>query len=81
MTPALPDEFQPGTLVDRIILGAIQADPVRLHGAIVAALEIHGTYTARHTIFAAALDEAAEYSPAARDCVAAAIHRHMATAA
>jgi hypothetical protein len=77
----LPDEFQPSALVERIILGAIQADQVRLHGAIVAALEIHGTYTARNTIFAAALDEAAVHGPAARDLVAAAIRLHMATAA
>jgi hypothetical protein len=38
-------------------------------------------YTARRTIFAAALDEAAAGSPAVRDAVAAAIRRHMATAA
>jgi hypothetical protein len=81
MAPILPHEFQPAELSARIVLGAVAADPVRLHGAITAALEIHGTYTARHTIFAAALDEAADHSPAARDVVAAAIRRHMAAAA
>jgi hypothetical protein len=81
MTPALPDEFQPYALVDRIILGAIQADQVRLHGAIVAAIEIHGAYTARRTIFAMALEEAAGYGPSTRDLVAAAIRLHTATAA
>jgi hypothetical protein len=64
-----------------MVLGAVGADQVRLHGAITAALEIHGTYTARHTIFAAALDEAATHGPAVRDSVAAAIRLHMATAA
>jgi hypothetical protein len=53
MTSALPGEFQPFALVERIVLGATQADQVRLHGAIVAALEIHGGYTARNIIFAA----------------------------
>ena len=77
----LPPEFQPAELSARIVLGAVCADPVRLHGAITAALEIHGTYTARHTIFPAALAEAADHSTAARDIVAAAIRRHLAAAA
>jgi hypothetical protein len=81
ITPPLPDEFQPSALVERIILGAIQADQVRLHGAIVAALELYGVDDARRDVFAAALDEAAACSPAVRDAVAAAIRLHMATAA
>lgn len=81
MAAPLPSEFQPAELSARIVLGAVGADQVRLHGAITAALEIHGTYTARHTIFAAALGEAATHGPAARDSVAAAIRLHMATAA
>ena len=81
MAAPLPSELQPAELSARIVLGAISADPVRLHGAITAALEIHGTYTARHTIFAAALSDAANHSSAARDSVAAAIRRHLAMAA
>ncbi len=81
MAPALPPEFQPAELSARIVLGAVDADPVRLHGAITAALEIHGTYTARHVIFAAALEDAADHSPEARVAVAVAIHRHLARAA
>jgi hypothetical protein len=48
---------------------------------MTAALEIHGTYAARHVIFAAALNDAADHSPEARDAVAAAIRRHLARAA
>ena len=82
MAAPLPSKLQPAELSARsIVLGAISADPVRLHGAITAALEIHGTYTARHTIFAAALSYAANHSSAARDSVAAAIRRHLAMAA
>ena len=63
------------------MLGAVQTDPVRLHGAITAALEIHGTYHARHAIFAPALATARAHSPSVGECVAAAIRSHVATAA
>lgn len=57
------------------------ATPTIIHDAIVAALELHGTHTARHTIFSAALDEAAAHSSRARDAVGDAIQRYLATAA
>jgi len=75
VTAGLPDEFQPSALVERIILGAIQADPVRLHGAIVAALELHGA-AANHDISSPALTEAREHSVGVGARVAAAIDRH-----
>jgi hypothetical protein len=77
MPPALPDEFQPAALVQRIILGAIQADQVRLHGAIVAALEVHGA-GANHRVFAPALTEAGQHGAGVGESVAAAIHSHPA---
>jgi hypothetical protein len=77
VTAGLPDEFQPAALVQRIILGAIQPDPVRLHGAIVAALEIHGA-DANHHVFAPALTEARQHSAGVGESVAAAIRSHTA---
>jgi hypothetical protein len=76
VTPALPDEFQPSALVERIILGAIQADQVRLHGAIVAALALHGA-EANHDIFSLALTEARQHSVGVGESVAAAIDSHL----
>jgi hypothetical protein len=76
MTPTPPDEFQPSALIDRIILGAIQADRVRLHGAIVAALELHRA-DANHHVFAPALTQAREHSFGVSEGVAAAIRGHL----
>ena len=76
MTAGLPDEFQPSALVERIILGAIQADQVRLHGAIVAALELHGA-DATHHVFDPARTEAREHSAGVGESVAAAIYSHL----
>jgi hypothetical protein len=76
MPSVLPEEFEPSALVDRIILGAVDADQVRLHGAIVAALEIHGD-DAGLEVFTPALAAAREHSSGVRDSVAAAIHSHV----
>jgi hypothetical protein len=76
--PSLPIEFRHPALIERIVRGAIEDDPVRLHGAIVAAIELHGLTPARDAIFTPALAAAAEHSPNARDLAAKAIHRHLA---
>jgi hypothetical protein len=49
-------DFTPTALQDRVVLGAEQRDPVRLHGAITAALNLypHG-YSYAH-VFAPGLD-------------------------
>ena len=78
MSRALPAEFQPSELVARIILGAITSDPVRLHGAIVAALEIHGTQHACTDVFAPALAAASDHGAEVSGSVAMAIDRHLA---
>ena len=74
---ALPPEFEPASLAARIVRGAVEGDPVRLHGAITAALELHGLYGARRLVFAPALDEAVDHSRAVMGTVAAAIQRHL----
>jgi hypothetical protein len=76
VTAGLPNEFQPSALVERIVLGAIQADQVRLHGAIVAALELHGA-AANRDVFSPALSEAREHSVGVGESVAAAIDSHL----
>lgn len=48
-------EFSPAILRDRIIDGAVGDDPVRLHGAIVVALELHLPAVAISEVFAPAL--------------------------
>jgi hypothetical protein len=44
-------EFAPAALIRRIVDGALERDLVRLHGAIVAAYEIHGAEAAERDIF------------------------------
>jgi hypothetical protein len=75
----LPTEFQPSAFVERIILSAVSSDPVRLHGAIVAALEIYGTHQARTDVFAPALAAAHDHGAEVSGSVAAAIHSHVAS--
>jgi hypothetical protein len=77
VTRPLPIEFQPSTLVERMILGAVNSDPVRLHGAIVAALEIHGITHARTHVFTPALIAAHDHNADVSGSVAAAIHSHL----
>ena len=52
--PVDPD-FRRPALVDRIVRGTLEPDPVRLHGAIVAALELHGRDDALREVFVPAL--------------------------
>lgn len=52
--PVDPD-FRRPALVDRIVRGTTEPDPVRLHGAIVAALELYGRDDALREVFVPAL--------------------------
>ncbi len=75
--PVDPDFHRPA-LVDRIVRGAAQPDAVRLHGAIVAALELYGGDDALRGVFVPALRRArAEHGHAARTVAAAAIAAHL----
>jgi hypothetical protein len=58
--PAMPvdPDFARSALVDRIVRGATEPDPVRLHGAIVAALELYGRDDALRSVFVPALARA-----------------------
>ena len=51
MTRNIDFEFAPAALIRRIVAGALEPDLVRLHGAIVAAFEIHGADAADRDIF------------------------------
>jgi hypothetical protein len=77
---SLPDEFRHSALIERIVRGAIEDDPVRLHGAIFAALEIHGRASAQQDVFAAALQTVGENCEDCRPVAAAAIRDHLAHA-
>ena len=54
LMPVDPD-FRRPALVDRIVRGTTESDPVRLHGAIVAALELYGRDDAVRQVFVPAL--------------------------
>jgi hypothetical protein len=77
VSPNLPMEFRHAALIDRIVRGAVDDDPVRLHGAIVAALEIHGAASAHDDVFAHALGAVGERRSECRPMVAAAIQEHV----
>ena len=73
MPPKLDADFTQAALIERIVRGGLTGDRVRLHGAIVAALEIHGRLVADREVFAPALRVALEHSIECRDIVAGAI--------
>jgi hypothetical protein len=77
VSPSLPFEFTPPALVARIVRGALEADDVRLHGAIVAAIELHGTVGAKRDVFGPAIEAAAKHGSTCRDVAADAIGRHV----
>jgi hypothetical protein len=53
---ACDPEFSPGILQDRVVQGAIQADAVRLHGALTASLNLYPRSSAYARVWAPALD-------------------------
>jgi hypothetical protein len=65
-------------LVERIVRGALEGDPVRLHGAIFAALEIHGPTDARRHVFGRALGAVRMSCTDCEAAAAAAIRDHLA---
>ncbi len=73
----LPIEFRHAALIDRIVRGAVDDDPVRLHGAIFAALEIHGAASAHDDVFTHALGALEERRGDRRLAAAAAIQEHL----
>ena len=78
MKPPLDPEFTPSALVARIVRGAIDDDPVRLHGAIVAVLELEGRDLSPRQVFAVAVEIARDCSSACGETVAEAIADHLA---
>jgi hypothetical protein len=81
MMPAvapLDPEFRQSALAERIVRGAAENDPVRLHGAILAALELHTPAQAVAGIFAPAMREAGRtHGKSCRQRIAAAIRDHL----
>ncbi|HEY2789793.1 MAG TPA: hypothetical protein VGI72_10070 [Gaiellales bacterium] len=77
MSEHLPLEFHHAALIDRIVRGAVDDDPVRLHGAIFAALEIHGPASARDDVFTHALGAVQMSHSDRRDVMAEAIRQHL----
>jgi hypothetical protein len=71
-------DFRRSALADRIVLGAHELDLVRLHGSIVAALEIYGREAALREVFVPALRRARiEHGRDGRDRAAAAIRDQL----
>jgi hypothetical protein len=69
--------FDPTKLAACIVKGAAENDPVRLHGAIDAALQLHAPRAASD-IFAPALKDAGRlYGPACAGAIATAVRRHL----
>jgi hypothetical protein len=77
VSPNLPVEFRHAALIDRIVRGAVDDDPVRMHGAIFAALEIHGAVSAHDDVFTHALGALEQRHTDCRPAVAAAIQEHL----
>jgi hypothetical protein len=73
----IPREFLPAALIARILAGGIDGDPVRLHGAIVAAFEIHGPRGARRDVLFPAIASARRLEQPARDAITRAIRDHL----
>jgi hypothetical protein len=75
---ALDPEFGQAALAQRIVMGAAQEDRVRLHGAILAALELHPPHVAVAGIFAPALREAGRaHGGGCRRMIAGAIREQL----
>jgi hypothetical protein len=71
-------EFRRPALVDRIVRGTTEPDRVRLHGAIVAALELYGRDDALREVFVPALRRIRrEHGRAARDRASDAIREQL----
>jgi hypothetical protein len=71
-------EFGRPALVERIVRGTTESDRVRLHGAIVAALELYGRDDALREVFTPALRQIRrEHGRAARDRASAAIRDQL----
>jgi hypothetical protein len=80
MIRAMPvdPEFRRPALVDRIVRGTMEPDPVRLHGAIVAALELYGRDDALREVFVPALRRIrVEHGRVARNRASAAIRDQL----
>ena len=78
MAPLEP-EFGQDALAKRIVMGAAEDDRVRLHGAILAALELHPRGVVVAGIFAPALREAGRaHGRACRRMIADAIGDQLA---
>ena len=78
MVPLDP-EFTQAVLAQRIVKGAAEQDHVRLHGAILAALELHPPAVAIAGIFAPALRAAEQvHGQPCRHAIADAIRRQLA---
>jgi hypothetical protein len=80
MTSSPDIESTPSALVARIVGGATGGDPVRMHGAIAATLQLHPGI-ARRAVFTPALELAKGHSSACHELVASAIHDHLELAA
>jgi hypothetical protein len=66
-------EFAPAALARRIVTSALESDVARLHRAIVAAIEIHGSEAAERYVFTRARALAAALGADCRTTVTEAI--------